>query len=1294
MNLHVLCSLLLLACAAVPAWSQAPQLVADVDPASGPAFLGDPQQLTVAGDALYAFADTPTGRGLYRVPTGGVPVLVRELPPVSPDPIRFMTANGGGVYFTAQGAFWASDGTPAGTRLVKAFPYPGAGATGAIISVGGVGYFSVVVGASTVELWKSDGSAPGTVRVATVDARELTVAGGRVYFTTGDQGLWTTDGTEAGTVRLGSIFLKDAFPKRMIAFGDALLFIAGAAAFGENELWRTDGTEAGTARVTFLGSTLPPRGLAAMGGIALVGAGPVLWSSDGTPGGTSSIQPDIVVRATHVAGATAFVHGRNVATGSELWTTDGTAAGTVLLDYCPGACSFLDFGTTAFATLAGGGVAFTRGQRGLWVSNGTVAGTTEIAVLPPGSNLGAEVHSLARVGDLVYFVAGTGLGRDGVWRTDGTAAGTVLVTMGTRGGSSSPAFGGQVGSRAIFSAIRPDLGRELWSTTGSPASTEPVDLTPGPMGSDIRPIGSLGSVFAFGVVDTGGVNALWSTDGTAAGTIALPAVPDGRRSAENGGIAVFADNVGSRIVRTDGTPAGTYDVSSPVNPLNALQLGQGDDAIVAWGSGFAATMRHVSGVFGALWLTNGAAAADAVTFGSMPVYCDWSTPVDERLFLACNNESGPARLWVSDGSHSGTRAVADLPATILPGGVALAGKLFFRLADPSGPVLWWSDGTAAGTGPFAAVAPVPADVKALTVSNDVLYFVGTTPGFGNEPWRTDGTAAGTFLLRDVEPGPASGVSWSIEADGGIAAVQGGVVFAAGPSATGAEPWGSDGSAAGTLPLPEVAPGPASSSPAGFRRVGRSLYFAASDLAHGREPWQLQLAPGAIAVDDAAVAEGDAGTTTVTFAVRLESPVVAPLVVSYATATGSAQPGEDFIPVSGTLTFAPGSLEMPVAVEVVGDLHDEADESFSLRITSAGGAPVADGRGLAVIRDDDAPLASAGPASVAEGDSGQANASFPVTLTTRDGAPSARAVVLQGDLVFGTAGEGDFPAPPETTTVSFPVGTVSGTTLALLLPVKGDTFDEANESFQVRLIAENDATVEPALAQGTILDDDGVQAAPPVEVAHGVTIHADLAPPLGRAVDADFYVMRLDGFSSYEVVVDGVSGDAAPLELDRLGSSGASVQSATVSGIGGSSSMRWGGVGDATQQLRVRSAACASGCGPDDVYRLRFYETTLAGPRLNNAGSQITVVMLHNTSASPVSAGIVLWAPDGTTHGSIQVSIDPRATAVVDTAAIYPGVTGSLTIPNDAPYGALAGKAVSFDPVSGFAFDTPLVYRKR
>jgi hypothetical protein len=52
--------------------------------------------------------------------------------------------------------------------------------------------------------------------------------------------------------------------------------------------------------------------------------------------------------------------------------------------------------------------------------------------------------------------------------------------------------------------------------------------------------------------------------------------------------------------------------------------------------------------------------------------------------------------------------------------------------------------------------------------------------------------------------------------------------------------------------------------------------------------------------------------------------------------------------------------------------------------------------------------------------------------------------------------------------------------------------------------------------------------------------------------------------------------------------------------------------------------------------------------------------------------------------------------VLGTAGIpaLAGASGAVTIVHDAPFGALAGKAVALEPASGFSFDSPMLSRPR
>ena len=106
-----------------------------------------------------------------------------------------LTTVGSTIFFTATNAtqgteLWKSNGTAAGTLLVKDI-YPGShsSAPDNLVNVNGVLYFTATNGVNGRELWKSNGTAAGTVLVKDLNAgagdsspSSLTNVSGTLYF--------------------------------------------------------------------------------------------------------------------------------------------------------------------------------------------------------------------------------------------------------------------------------------------------------------------------------------------------------------------------------------------------------------------------------------------------------------------------------------------------------------------------------------------------------------------------------------------------------------------------------------------------------------------------------------------------------------------------------------------------------------------------------------------------------------------------------------------------------------------------------------------------------------------------------------------------------------------------------------------------------------------------------------------------------------------------------------------------------------------------------------------------------
>ncbi|QQR74581.1 MAG: hypothetical protein IPJ17_03040 [Holophagales bacterium] len=222
----------------------------------------------------------------------------------------------------------------------------------------------------------------------------------------------------------------------------------------------------------------------------------------------------------------------------------------------------------------------------------------------------------------------------------------------------------------------------------------------------------------------------------------------------------------------------------------------------------------------------------------------------------------------------------------------------------------------------------------------------------------------------------------------------------------------------------------------------------------------------LSVSNCTVTEGNAGTVNCAFSVSLSASSAQTITVSRATANGTAvAPGDYTALAAATLTFNPGETAKVVNVAVVGDTLDEANETFSLNLSSPVNATIADGTGIGTITDDDAtPTLSVSDCTVTEGNSGTVNCAFTVSLS----AASGQSVTVSRTTANGTAtAPGDYTALAAAT-ITFNPGETSK---VVNVAVAGDTLDEPNETFTLNLSSPVNATIADGTGIGTITDDD-------------------------------------------------------------------------------------------------------------------------------------------------------------------------------------------------------------------------------
>ena len=219
----------------------------------------------------------------------------------------------------------------------------------------------------------------------------------------------------------------------------------------------------------------------------------------------------------------------------------------------------------------------------------------------------------------------------------------------------------------------------------------------------------------------------------------------------------------------------------------------------------------------------------------------------------------------------------------------------------------------------------------------------------------------------------------------------------------------------------------------------------------------------LSVADARAEEGDGGTANIDFKVTLPAASDIQVTVAYATADATASAGTDYEATSGELRFAPGETELTVSVPARGDTTPEADETFTLTLSSPVNAELGRAEATGTIVNDDTALLSVADARAAEGDGGMANINFNVTLS----AASDLEVTVAYATADGTASAGvDYEATSGE--LRFAPGE---TALSVSVPALGDTTPEADETFTLTLSSPTNAELARAQATGTIVNDD-------------------------------------------------------------------------------------------------------------------------------------------------------------------------------------------------------------------------------
>jgi autotransporter passenger strand-loop-strand repeat protein len=523
------------------------------------------------------------------------------------------------------------------------------------------------------------------------------------------------------------------------------IVFAGINAAGQNGLWRTDGSPEGTFEVsvagassgglfngtfpyfTQLGNSMVFRGKDANGRLQL-------WSTDGTPSGTSEISvagaaggglapSDIIAIVENVIAKHPAVFAGNDNHGKvNLWVTDGTSKGTSELSVA-GASPF-GLNPTNLAQ-AGNKVVFTGFDSNsiarMWSTDGTKAGTKEVSVVSvsnPHGYVSREVLGFEKT-----FFNGTatfGLHVPNLWVTNLTPAGTSELSVPGQSpdGLDPTDITGDptnVNKFLFLNGVDANSNRNLWASDGTKQGTVEISV-PGIQALDPTNLFPFTSLVLFNGIDSDGHRNLWETDGTLAGTseititVTITSLDPSEFSALNSSEVMFQGNgaAGGRVLyRLNTADLSAVEIEKNAEAEFALGLEPSNitvDPLVAPRSFF-------TGAGSALWVTNGSSTGTSeLAPGINPTGL---TVINSELLFNGVNGASRHGLWVSDGSSTGTSELSVAGAA--PGGLDPTNFVVFNVSE--------------------------------------ALFAGTDSGGQRNLWITNATSGGTSELSVAEAGP-------------------------------------------------------------------------------------------------------------------------------------------------------------------------------------------------------------------------------------------------------------------------------------------------------------------------------------------------------------------------------------------------------------------------------------------------------------------------------------------------------------------------------------------------------------
>jgi ELWxxDGT repeat protein len=631
----------------------------------------------VIKDKIFLSKYLSTGMSLYIGDTLGAPLsLLKD----SIDAYNYETNKNfvefnNTIYFTGlkKGEYfyklWKTDGTATGTVLVSDTLYISYLKPQLTIFNNNIYFFTE--NNNKYELWRTDGTESGSIFISgnVIDPWKnfLLATNNRIFFNISDsnnrQKLAGSDGSNSGTYIVndsanaitGALFYSSGD----ICISGNDLFFNAFTGKDSISLWKTNGSIKGTKEVLVIkngtqGSDLT--GLLTYNDQLYITEGNNLWISNGNSDSTKILAHLDSFQLSDLFKTSKYFYfiADKKSDRTQLWRSDGTSTNTVSIieapsmEYCGRHCNY-EAGIEIYGRL-GEKLIFTSinkqsHQKELFITDGSVSGTTLLKSIGPLNGPGQEINNL--------FVFGH---NDSVWVTDGTPAGTRSIY--TIDGRTPPSEFTYFNGRVYFKSNRlvSYYSSDIYSTDGTEQGTKKVKTLIPPTYYDYGPTPF--TVFKDNIYfvseDSFRTLELWQSNGTEAGTFQITninySMDDIPRSStatsELMYFMTFPSWYDMKLWITDGTEFGTKEIyqTNGIPMYTSMYPGM---IKLGLDNGIFFTASGIDGL--ELWISNGTTAGTCQLMDIMPGYngsdVKFLTYYKNAVYFAANDGLTGLELW-------------------------------------------------------------------------------------------------------------------------------------------------------------------------------------------------------------------------------------------------------------------------------------------------------------------------------------------------------------------------------------------------------------------------------------------------------------------------------------------------------------------------------------------------------------------------------------------------------------------------------------------------------------------------